>query len=115
MDILIVSPYWADKILDGEKVWEIRGSSTKKRGRIAIAKSGTSCVFGEVSVEDAIPLTKALWEENIDKHLVRCPWDLVLEKYKHPHAWIFEPNSGTRYETPKHYDHPKGAVIWVKG
>lgn len=114
MDILIVKPSWADKILSGEKEWEIRGCSTKKHGKIGIAKSGTSCIFGEVNIVDSILLTKNLWEENVDKHLVRCTWDCLLEKYKHPYAWIFEPNSAKRYDSPVPYVHPKGAVIWVK-
>jgi hypothetical protein len=39
---LIVKEKWALKLLNGEKTWEIRGSSTSKRGKIAIAISGTA-------------------------------------------------------------------------
>ena len=32
-----------EKILSGEKTWEIRGSKTKKRGRIALAEAALVC------------------------------------------------------------------------
>jgi hypothetical protein len=38
--LLIRSPY-VDWILAGSKTWEIRGSSTAKRGRIALIQSGS--------------------------------------------------------------------------
>ena len=46
---LIVKEKWALKPLNGEKTWEIRGSSTSKRGKIAIAISGTGKLYGEIS------------------------------------------------------------------
>jgi hypothetical protein len=39
------SPY-VDWILAGSKTWEIRGSSTGKRGRIALIQSGSGTVIG---------------------------------------------------------------------
>lgn len=34
MNGLIIKKQWLDKILAGEKTWELRGSNTKVRGRI---------------------------------------------------------------------------------
>lgn len=114
MDILIIKPYWADKIFCENKLWEIRGNNTKKRGKIAIAKSGTGCVFGTVNLIDSIPLTKEIWETNEKNHQVDIPWEELLKRYKKPYAWIFEYGSVTKYQVPVPYTHPKGAVIWVK-
>ena len=112
MDILIIKSYWADKIFDENKLWEIRGCNTSKRGKIAIAKSGTGCVFGTVNLINSIPLTKKLWETNEKNHQVDISWEELLLRYKKPYAWIFE--CVEKYQTPIPYTHPKGAVIWVK-
>lgn len=114
MDILIVKPKWADRILEYNKLWEIRGSNISKRGKIAIAKSGTGCVFGTVNLIGSIPLTKELWDTNEKNHQVDISWGELLKIYKKPYAWIFEYGSVEKYQTPVPYEHPKGAVIWVK-
>ena len=44
---LIIKSPWIDYILDKEKIWEIRGSSTTIRGPILLIKSGTDKVYGE--------------------------------------------------------------------
>jgi hypothetical protein len=55
--LLIRSPY-IDWILAGSKTWEIRGSSTAKRGRIALIQSGSGTVIGVADLVDAVgPLT----------------------------------------------------------
>lgn len=43
--LLVRDPY-ASQLLDGEKIWEIRGRSTHIRGPILIIKSGTGQLFG---------------------------------------------------------------------
>ena len=49
---------------------------------------------------------------NFSKHHVECSWDELKETYKNPHAWIMDnPKS---YSKPIPYEHPKGAIIWVK-
>jgi hypothetical protein len=55
--LLIRSPY-VDWILAGSKTWEIRGSFTAKRGRIALIQSGSGTVIGVADlVGVAGPLT----------------------------------------------------------
>ncbi|WP_281975144.1 hypothetical protein [Halobacillus litoralis] len=41
MNGLLVQAPWIDLLLAGSKIWEIRGSNTKKRGRIGLIKSGS--------------------------------------------------------------------------
>jgi len=112
MDILLIKPYWTDKIFLNDKCWEIRGSNTKKRGIIGIAKSGTGQVFGTVRLFDSISLTKELWECNRDKHQVELSWEELLKIYKYPYAWVLTEKN--QYAEPIPYNHPQGAVIWVK-
>jgi hypothetical protein len=37
---------WIDLILEGSKTWEIHGTATGNRGRIALIQSGTGTVIG---------------------------------------------------------------------
>lgn len=112
MDILILKPKWSNKVFKNNKTWEIRGTSTSKRGRIAIGVSGTSCVQGTVELVDCILLTKELWMQNIDKHQVGISWEDLLRIYPRPHAWVFE--DAVELENKVPYHHKPGAVIWVK-
>ena len=54
MKALLIKTPWIDKILDGKKTWEIRGSATKIRGRIALVQSGSGTVVGICELVDCI-------------------------------------------------------------
>jgi ASCH domain len=45
--LLVRDPY-ATQLLNGEKIWEIRGKATQIRGTIAVIKSGTGRAYGTV-------------------------------------------------------------------
>lgn len=126
MDILIVKPKWAELILSGKKTWEIRGSNTSKRGIIGIAESGTGKVFGEVELIDSRRMCfrdfalhwRKHWLHKADNPDLRAgiselSWEALHDIYKTPYIW--ELRNAKRYDEPKPYNHPKGAVIWVKG
>lgn len=113
MDILIIKPEWGEKVLTGEKTWEIRGSSTSKRGTIAIAYSHTNRKFGEVELVDSVELNKEMWENNLDKHCAEgMSWDDLLKRYKKPYAWVLR--NPKLYADPVQFEPHRGAVIWVK-
>ncbi len=112
MDILIIREEPGTQILSGEKTWELRGSNTKKRGKIAIAFSGTKKKFGTVELVDSIPLTRQLFESNVKKHRSPGTWDDLKSWYKNPHAWVLK--NPKFFKKPIDYIHPSGAVIWVK-
>ena len=58
MKALLIKTRWLDLILDGHKTWELRGTSTKTRGTIALVESGTGEVRGVCELADVIgPLT----------------------------------------------------------
>ncbi len=52
-DLLIRGP-WIEMIIDGKETWEIQGSSTKLRGRIALIRAGSSQVVGTCEIVNAI-------------------------------------------------------------
>lgn len=106
---LIIKPYWADLILNGEKTLEIRGSKTKVRGRIYIIKSGTKKIYGEVDLVDCIELTEDNYYKLSNEHKVGVRMENI--PYKRIYGWKLE--NPLVYKEPKDYNHKKGCVIWV--
>ena len=109
MDALIIKKPWIDYILDGKKIWEIRGCSTRKRGKIELIQSGSGKVIGCCKLVDCIKLDIEEYNKSVSKH---CIEDVKTLPYKITYAWII--SEPCRYESPKPYKHPNGAVIWVK-
>ena len=108
---LIIDSIWVDKILSGEKTWEIRGSRTHKRGKIALIKISTGKIYGTCDLIDSIgPLSREELEANIDKHCVQNVDD-ILERYETPYAWVVE-NAKKPYP-PIPYIRKRGQIIWV--
>ncbi|TGB02913.1 ASCH domain-containing protein [Halobacillus salinus] len=107
--LLIKSP-WIDLILNARKTWEIRGSNTKKRGKIALIKSGSGMVFGEVNIKDSKELSLEEYQVSREFHGIDSEYSSELP-YKKTYAWVLE--EPKLYEEPIPYKHPMGAVIWV--
>ena len=110
---LILKPQWAALLLSeaDPKTWEIRGSNTKVRGRVGILPSGTSALDGEAELIGSVPLTKEMWEANMDKHKTQS-WEQVAGRYKRPHVWVF--TNGKKYNSPVVIQRKNGQVIWAK-
>ena len=107
---LIIKSPWIELILDGKKTWEIRGSNTNIRGTIALIKSGSGKVFGEVDLIDSVELTLEDYQESRKLHGVQS--ENVLElPYRRTYAWVL--TNPKIYKDPIPYKHPMGAVIWV--
>lgn len=106
---LIIRKKWLDMILNGYKSWEMRSTRTKIRGHIGLIEAGSGMIVGEAHlvgcavIEDLEDVTAYYSHHRVD--------DLsLLKKWKW--AWILD--NVIRFDTPKPYNHPKGAVIWVK-
>ena len=57
---LIIKKEHLEKILRGEKTWEVRGRATRRRGPIGLIESGSGLVVGACSLIDVEgPLTLA--------------------------------------------------------
>ncbi|XXM72497.1 ASCH domain-containing protein [Lysinibacillus sphaericus] len=111
MKALLIKSPWIDMILEGKKIWEIRGSNTKTRGKIALIKSGSGTVYGEIDLIDSKELSLTEYQESRRFHRVESEAASVLP-YKKTYAWVLE--NPLVYEKPIPYKHPMGAVIWVK-
>ena len=106
---LIIKKEWLDKILDGSKIWEIRGHPTKRRGRIALIQSRSGTIVGTCDLIQVWgPLSGCEMINNYDCHYVP---PATLE-YQLIYAW--ELRNVKAFKKPVPYKHPQGAVIWVK-
>ncbi|WP_461866699.1 ASCH domain-containing protein [Thermococcus sp.] len=108
---LIVKEPFASWIVEGKKVWEIRKSRTKVRGRILIINKGKA--IGSVELIDVLgPFTPEELAQHEDKHMVSYDF---LEKYskgKKLYAWVFQ--NPEKFSSPERVKVSKGAQIWVK-
>ncbi|KMN42483.1 hypothetical protein VK90_24055 [Bacillus sp. LK2] len=107
--LIIKSPY-IEKILQGKKSWEIRGSNTKIRGEIALIRSGSGMVLGTVELVESRKLTLQEYQTNEEYHCV-SRGDCFNPRYKNIYAWILR--NPVTFSSPRPYKHPQGAVIWV--
>ena len=107
---LVVKKRWLNKILDGEKDWEIRSSNTSRRGWIHLAES-KACgkLMGRARLVDCFELSESQFGKSRCHHCVRY---LSEVPYKRMFAWVL--NDAERFEKPFMYEHAQGAVIWVR-
>jgi hypothetical protein len=111
--LLVRDPY-ASQLLDGVKVWEIRGRSTHIRGPILIIKSGTGQVFGAadlvrvlgpLELDDLVTAAELPCEEREEFRRSGLPY---------PKTYAYVLSNPRRFERPIPYSHPSGAVTWVR-
>lgn len=105
---LIVNKHWLDKIFNEGKDWEMRTRRTSMRGKIGLIEKSTGMIVGETIIYGCSksPISKDI--KLINRHKIE---DLsLLDKWRF--AWYLR--GSKRYKEPIPYNHPKGAVIWVK-
>jgi len=105
---LIIKKEHLDKILSGDKVWEMRSTKTNVRGRIGLIESGSGLIVGEVEIVDVLTDVKPWKSMYRQYHQVYN--SQLLYKWRYP--WVLK--NAKRYNKPIPYKHPKGAVVWVK-
>ena len=106
---LVVKKKWLVLILAGRKTWEIRGSSTSKRGWIHFAESQAGGkLTGRARLVNCFPVPRSSFQCHYKKH---CVPSLSMVPYITPHAWVLE--DAEKFERPFEYEHKQGAVIWV--
>ena len=109
---LVIKSPWIDLILSGQKTWEIRGSRTQMRERIALIKSKSGTVIGGCDVVDCIgPLTHDQLRATAERH--RIPLHM-LDRLPYPQTYAWVVGNPKPLATPIAYRHPSGAVIWVR-
>lgn len=106
--LIIRQPYIGD-ILDDKKSWELRTANTNRRGLIYLIESGSGLIKGFTEIKDSIRLDKELYDSSFDKHRVSIPYeDCKWNQY----AWVMQ--NTYKFLHPYRYQHPRGAVIWVR-
>jgi len=110
---LIIDTPYIDRILSGEKTWEMRSKNCSIRGTVGLIRKGSGQVIGVVDVVDCTgPLSADDILKNQDKHRIS------LERLKNPEiakwntAWVMA--NPRKLPVPVTYNHPNGAVIWIK-
>ena len=122
---ILIKEHWCNMILDGNKIWEIRGEPCKKRERVAIAQSRSGTLVGEATVVDCIlvgvmndedflvpdeDFERFIWNpDNLAKHAID---DEFVVDYPKAYAWVLE--GAQRYAKPIPFEHRRGQVKWVK-
>jgi len=109
-DLLLIKNPWLQLILRKRKTWEIRGSSTHKRGLIHLGLSGSGGeIHGRARVTGCRLLTREELRKHKDKH---CIEDIDSVRYAKIYAWVF--SDVFRYKKPLQHSHKQGAIIWCK-
>ena len=106
---LVVKKKWLDLILAGQKTWEIRGSSTSKRGWVHFAESQAGGKLrGRARLVNCFLVPKESFQRHYKKH---CVPSLTMVPYVKIYAWVLE--DAEEFKKPFEYEHKQGAVIWV--
>jgi len=113
MDALLIRSPWIDKILDGSKTCEVRGTRTTKRGQIGLIESGTGMIVGVANLVGVVgPISLAeLVANSTSVGLTKSQAEGGLP-YHRTFAWVMD--RPRRLKRAVRYHHPPGAVIWVK-
>jgi len=111
---LMVRDPFATQILNGEKVWEIRGRPTQIRGPVVIVKSGTGKAFGTVNLVRVLgPLEK---DDLVQAQELPLPEREEVARDGLPYAktYAYVLSNPKWFAAPIAYRHPSGAVTWVR-
>ena len=107
---LVVKKRWLDLIVAGDKDWEIRGSSTARRGWIHFAESQAGGkLIGRARLVDCLSVPRSSFMKHVSRH---CVTSLSEVPYKSIFAWVLK--NAERFKSPFVYKHKQGAVIWIK-
>ena len=105
---LLLKKEWLNKILSNGKIWEIRGSNTRIRGKIFLAFKNH--IYGEAIINQSIETNKEELEtlENKQKHQINE--SALYEKYKKIYRWVL--SNVKKYVNPIQFTRKKGQVVW---
>ena len=108
---LVIDQPWINLILSGQKIWEMRSTSTSIRGPIALIEKGSGTIVGTATLEDSreplTPLEMTAW-----RHAHQIPAQRSeAAGFKWFTPWVL--SDVVRLSQPVRYQHPSGAVIWV--
>ncbi|MYM64488.1 ASCH domain-containing protein [Pseudomaricurvus sp. HS19] len=109
---LIIDEPWISKILNGEKVWEMRSKHTSHRGAFALIRKGSGQVVGVANLTGVSgPYDMAGLADTVHKHCVGSSL-FTRPDYKWWYAWELSEIQPLPKSVP--YAHKSGAVTWVQ-
>lgn len=111
---LIIDTPHIDKILLGEKTWEMRSTRTKQRGPVALIRKGhPGKIIGIAEIIDSLgPFSKEEMLANQSKHRMTPERINDPEASRYRNAWTLK--NAKRLKQPISFEQKSGAVIWVK-
>ena len=113
MKALVVDEPWIGKLLRGEKTWEMRKSTCRIRGQIALIRKGSGQVVGVADLVDSRPPLASLEEYAAAEKFHGIPPSRQTQAYTDGWRtpWVLANVRRLAQSVP--YSHPNGAVIWV--
>lgn len=110
--LIIASPH-IDRILLGEKTWEMRSRRCTIRGLVGLIRKASGHVVGVVEIVGTKgPMDKDELIAQEDKHRITQDRLSDPKTAKWNVAWILE--HARPLPSPIPYEHPSGAQSWVK-
>jgi hypothetical protein len=110
---LVIDQPWVGLIADRKKTWEMRTRATKVRGWIGLIEKGTGTVIGMACLTDSLPaLSRNAHHLHFKKHRVPARSSCKTYNGKYLIPWVLA--KAFRLPKPLVYQHPSGAVTWVR-
>lgn len=115
--ILLIRPEWLDKIINGKKTIEIRGTKcqSKINTTIGLAYCGPNVDKNNRKLIATAYLSGYKQYNTIEEYHIdinkHCSYHETLP-YKKTYGWILE--NIKKLEEPVDFTYKKGAVIWIK-
>ena len=110
---LVIDMPWIDKILRGEKTWEMRSRHASHRGWFGLIRKGSGLVVGVARLVDSLgPLAPDKLQAATDQHAIGSELRPELWMGKWNIAWVLA--DVRKLAQPVPYIHQSGAVTWVR-
>jgi hypothetical protein len=110
---LVIDQPWVGLIADRKKTWEMRTRPTRVRGWIGLIEKGTGTVIGIACLMGSRPaLERNLHHLHFKKHRVPPGSGRKTYNGKYLTPWVLA--KAFRLPRPLPYQHPSGAVTWVR-
>ncbi len=112
MKALIIRDPWIGLILSGRKIWEMRTTPTRYRGRIGLIRKGSGMVVGIADLVDSMSrLDASELAASRDRHRIptELDHDVIQSGWLHP--WVLR--NVCQLPRPVVAGQKPGQVIWV--
>jgi ASCH domain-containing protein len=110
---LVIQQPWVGMIAEGKKTWEMRTKRTRVRGWVGLIEKGTGQVIGVAYLKNSPPeLQRHKHHLHYRKHRMLAEPGKKSYSGKYLFPWVV--TKAIKLAKPVPYEHPSGAVTWVK-